>query len=120
MDCKKGCENCLNRETCDELCPAAKAFADQDYVSQKEMTLDHKIIDAINWPERWRLSVRKQSKEYCFTDGERKVLQALFVINKANWSKVNKKIFGYLGMNQGTFRTHMTNLRKKIFEEHYE
>ena len=61
------CTECDKRSTCQELCPEAEEYVNQDYVDQKEIRVSNDLLDTI--PD---LGVIESKDEY--TPNELKVL----------------------------------------------
>jgi len=102
------CETCDKREYCSELCPEAEAYVNQDYVSQRELTvpnleylIDYGVI-RVNLEDE-----HKHEKPTKITPTEKKILTLL----KYNVSR--DEICDILNMTRDNLRWHICNLRAK-------
>ena len=112
------CKNCGDRDICVELCPAAQAYADQDYVGRREMVLDPSLFDKM--PEDRISEVKtdsiKSSKTVVLSHREWEVLTLLVVTKDEEFYD---RCMYVLEISYDNARTVLKQVRKRLIKAHH-
>ena len=93
------CQECSKKETCQELCPEAEIYVDQDRIPQAELTVGFDITNYIE-PLSFVSSIHLTKKEK----------EILTLLGKGLG---RGDVCQLLEMSRDTFRVHIANLKKK-------
>jgi hypothetical protein len=108
-----GCEICVNRPYCKELCPDAEVYANQDYVPSRDLTLSNDILDTMPSTiiDTENSSVKRSSKTVTLSYRE---WQAVIILILTNRSNLVFKLRKYLGVSRTNAGTILDRVRKKV------